>query len=100
MGLDLTTFVLEIVNFLVLLWLLSHFLYRPVQAAIARRQQQAEQARQALEAQRLSLEAKQTELQQIFAPLRDELVQLVRQLQAAYENWANATGRKIPVTAS
>ena len=41
MGLDTTTFVLEIVNFLILLWLLNRFLYRPVQAAIARRQQQA-----------------------------------------------------------
>lgn len=48
MGFDATTFVLEIVNFLVLLWLLTRFLFRPVQAFIARRQQEAESARQAL----------------------------------------------------
>lgn len=38
MTLDWTTLLLEIINFLVLLWLLQHFLYRPVRAVIARRQ--------------------------------------------------------------
>lgn len=38
MQLDWTTFVLEIVNFLILLWILKRFLYRPVRNAIARRQ--------------------------------------------------------------
>ncbi len=67
MGLDATTFILEIVNFLVLLWLLSHFLYRPVQAAIAMRQQQAEQANRALQTERAALQAQQQELQQTRA---------------------------------
>lgn len=57
MGLDATTFILEIINFLVLLWLLTRFLYRPLQAAISKRQQAEEQARQALEAQRAELKA-------------------------------------------
>jgi len=35
--LNWTTFVLEIINFLVLVWILKHFLYKPVQAVIARR---------------------------------------------------------------
>lgn len=39
MTFNLTTFVLEIVNFLVLLWLLQRFLYKPVLNAIAKRQQ-------------------------------------------------------------
>lgn len=39
-----TTFVLEIINFLVLVWLLKHFLYRPVMSAIARRQAAVEQS--------------------------------------------------------
>lgn len=39
MELNWTTFVLEILNFLVLVWLLKHFLYRPVKGVIARRQQ-------------------------------------------------------------
>jgi F-type H+-transporting ATPase subunit b len=37
-----TTFVLEIINFLVLVWLLKHFFYRPVKAVIVRRQQDVE----------------------------------------------------------
>jgi F-type H+-transporting ATPase subunit b len=41
---DWTTFLLEIVNFLILIWLLQRFLYRPVQTAIQRRQAAIEQA--------------------------------------------------------
>lgn len=37
MGLDWSTIVLEIVNFLVLVWLLKRFLYRPVLATLAER---------------------------------------------------------------
>ncbi|MEJ1959701.1 MAG: F0F1 ATP synthase subunit delta [Nitrosomonadales bacterium] len=38
MEFDLTTFVLEVLNFLVLLWLLKHFFYRPILAVIEKRQ--------------------------------------------------------------
>lgn len=38
MELDATTFILEIVNFLVLVWLLQRLLYKPVAAVIERRQ--------------------------------------------------------------
>ncbi|HUJ85283.1 MAG TPA: F0F1 ATP synthase subunit delta [Burkholderiales bacterium] len=37
MQLDLTSFVLELINFAVLVWILHRFLYRPVLAAIDRR---------------------------------------------------------------
>jgi F-type H+-transporting ATPase subunit b len=37
--LNWSTFVLEIINFLVLLWILQRFLYRPVLAVIARRRE-------------------------------------------------------------
>lgn len=37
MDLNWSTFLLEIVNFLVLLWILKHFLYKPVLEVIARR---------------------------------------------------------------
>ncbi|MCW5659985.1 MAG: hypothetical protein KIT60_19975 [Burkholderiaceae bacterium] len=37
MGFDTTTFVLEVLNFLVLVWLLQRFFYRPVLAVIERR---------------------------------------------------------------
>ena len=38
MEFDWTTFALEIINFLVLVWLLKHFFYRPVLAVIEQRQ--------------------------------------------------------------
>jgi F-type H+-transporting ATPase subunit b len=41
--LNWTTFVLEIVNFLVLVWLLKRFFYKPVKAMIAKRQQGIEE---------------------------------------------------------
>lgn len=44
MELDWTTFILEIVNFLVLVWILKHFLYRPVLGVIARRRAQIEKS--------------------------------------------------------
>src|SRR5579883_2582575 len=37
MELDWTTFILEIVNFLVLVWILKRFFYKPVQDVIAKR---------------------------------------------------------------
>lgn len=37
MELNWSTFILEIVNFLVLIWILKHFLYKPVLGVIARR---------------------------------------------------------------
>lgn len=37
MELDWSTFFLEIINFLVLVWLLKHFLYEPVQKVVAER---------------------------------------------------------------
>lgn len=39
MQLDLTTFILEVLNFLVLVWLLKRFLYKPVLAILDARQQ-------------------------------------------------------------
>jgi F-type H+-transporting ATPase subunit b len=37
MEFDWTTFILEIINFLILVWLLKHFFYRPVLDVVARR---------------------------------------------------------------
>ena len=43
MELNWSTFILEIINFLVLVWILKRFLYRPVLAALQQRQQKIEQ---------------------------------------------------------
>ncbi len=42
MELDWSTFLLEIVNFLILIWILKRFLYRPVLSAIAQRKAKIE----------------------------------------------------------
>ena len=56
MELNWTTFVLEIINFLVLVWILKRFLYQPVLNIIARRRSGIEQ--QIADAQQLHDEAK------------------------------------------
>ena len=58
MQLDWTTFLLEIANFLVLVWILQRFLYDPVRAAITRRQERIE----ALLGEARAAEAKAEEL--------------------------------------
>lgn len=62
MAFDPTTFALEVLNFLVLLWLLARFLYRPMKAALAARTAAFERQRSALEAARATLAAGQAEL--------------------------------------
>lgn len=50
-----TTFVLEIINFLVLIWILKRFLFKPVKAVVSQRQ--ADIDKQLLESQRLNDES-------------------------------------------
>lgn len=64
-----TTFVLELINFAVLVWILNHFLYRPVQAIMARRRAQIEQA------------------VKDAAALRDEAEKLKEQYEHCFKDW-------------
>jgi F-type H+-transporting ATPase subunit b len=64
MTLDPTTFILQILNFLVLLWLLHRFVYAPLRAAITQRQADADAAAAAFQEKCTSLEADKTALQQ------------------------------------
>lgn len=43
MELNWSTFLLEVINFLVLVWILKHFFYQPVQEAIERRRRRIEE---------------------------------------------------------
>jgi F-type H+-transporting ATPase subunit b len=61
MQLDWTTFILEILNFLVLVWILKRFLYRPVLDLLTARQQKLNDA--AEHAQKLRAEAEALRLQ-------------------------------------
>lgn len=61
MNFDWTTFILEIINFLVLVWILKHFLYQPVLDIIAKRRAGIEKA--LADAQRIKAEAEVLKLQ-------------------------------------
>jgi F-type H+-transporting ATPase subunit b len=82
--LDWTTFILELINFLVLIWLLNRFLYKPVLKVIAQRktaiqktQADAEQMRSDAETLRGQYENRLAEWEQekdkARAKLRDEI---------------------------
>ncbi|BCX89576.1 F-type H+-transporting ATPase subunit b [Methylomarinovum tepidoasis] len=94
MGINWTTFFLEIVNFLVLVWLLKRFLYRPVKAMVARRRREvearlaeAEKRRQEAEALKRRYENRladwEAEKKRAWEQLRQELeAERRRRLQA------------------
>jgi F-type H+-transporting ATPase subunit b len=100
MELDWTTFALEILNFLVLVWILSRLLYRPVTNAIARRKAGIEKTladTQAAAAEARALRGQyedrmrvwQQEVTQAHAQLRDEIAadrtRLMSEVHAALE---------------
>ncbi len=71
MTIDWWTLLLQTINFLLLVWLLRRFLYKPVRAVIEKRRQLAEQAltaartaEQQAETEKTELEAKTAELEQ------------------------------------
>lgn len=64
MNFDTTTFILEILNFLVLMWLLKRFFYKPVQAAILARQKAVQQIQDEARADRSNAEALRDEYKQ------------------------------------
>lgn len=84
MQFDWWTFALQAVNFVVLVWLLSRFLYRPVKEIIAKREALADQAfkdadkvKQDAEAERRSLEEARAKLtaerQEMLKTIHDDL---------------------------
>lgn len=94
MEFDWTTFVLEIVNFLILLWILKRFLYQPVlnvierrQAVIAQSLDEAEKAQHNAAALRQQYENRladwEKEKEQAREHLREEIAQERERLMAA-----------------
>jgi F-type H+-transporting ATPase subunit b len=89
-NIDWTSFSLEIINFLVLVWLLKHFLYKPVMDIIGRRQAliaedlaKAEQARQAAAQMVTDFEARSKEMDSERLRAREELGQEIATLRIA-----------------
>ncbi len=69
MELNWSTFLLEIINFLVLIWILKHFLYKPVLNIVARRQESVDKV----------LDDAQT--------LRSEAESMQQQYEARLDHW-------------
>ncbi|CAO3454837.1 F0F1 ATP synthase subunit delta [Azospirillum largimobile] len=81
MHIDGWTILLQAVNFLILVWLLRRFLYRPVLAVIAERQAATERVRSDAEAARQAAEAARRALEDQRATLpaeRDRLIAAAR----------------------
>jgi F-type H+-transporting ATPase subunit b len=106
--LNWTTFVLEIINFLVLMWILQRFLYKPVLAVIARRragiEQSLDDARQ-MRAEARELQQKyegrlsdwEQERQQARAKLQQEIEAERTRLQKELETALSAERKKAEV---
>ena len=82
---DWTTFVLEIINFLVLVWLLKHFLYRPVMGVIARRQAAVEQSIAAAQTREQEAQALKTQYENRLVSWEAEKQKAGAALQAEME---------------
>lgn len=80
MNFDSSTFLLEILNFLVLVWLLGRFLYRPVSEAIERRRQSVARTLAEAESMRRDAEASQRDY-------RDRLAAWDVEKREAREQW-------------
>lgn len=81
MEFDSTTFALEIINFLVLVWLLHHFLYKPVTTIIAQRQAGIEKTLAGAQATRNEADALKLQYDSRTAEWEQEKAQARQQLQ-------------------
>jgi len=75
MQLDLTSFILELINFAVLVWILHRFLYRPVLAAIDRRRSAVEHTLAEAKAAREQAAAARSEVETRLAEWERERAQ-------------------------
>lgn len=81
MRIDGWTLTLQAINFLVLVYLLRRFLYRPVSQAIARRKEATEKALAEAAAAKAGADAERTQLAAARAALPAERAQVLAQLQ-------------------
>lgn len=98
MEFDGTTFALEIINFLVLVWLLQHFLYKPVTATIAQRQAGIEKTLADAQTVRTEAESLKRHYENRMADWEQEKAQARQQLQQDME--AERTRRMAALQAS
>ena len=93
MGFDLVTFVAQIVNLFVLVWLLKRFLYRPILEVIEKRQQEIRNTVQAAEDMRLESQKErkkwEKEKQAYEAEHQKELSQITQELEEKRKDGLN-----------
>jgi F-type H+-transporting ATPase subunit b len=82
MQLDLTSFILELINFAVLVWILHRFLYKPVLAAIDRRRAAVEGALAEAQAAREQASALKTQVEARLASWERERAEAKGKLAA------------------
>lgn len=82
MNLDATTFALEVLNFLVLVWLLQRLLYRPVLGVIERRKAEDEKTVAAAQALRQQAEALKAQYEQRLAHAAEDRERALAQLDS------------------
>jgi F-type H+-transporting ATPase subunit b len=105
-----STFALQVVNFLVLVWLLKRFLFGPVGAIVARRkaeivraQTQAEAARQSAEQSRIEFDRRRAEIEaqrqviseQTRAQLATERTKMIEAAQAEIDKLKSAMVKQL-----
>lgn len=99
MELDPLSIVLEILNFLVLLWLLKRFLYKPVRAAIAQRQLTLEQGLKEAQLREQQAAAKEREYARLLEDWQTERARQQAQLQQQLANERDIALEKIRAAA-
>lgn len=99
MELSWSTFIIEVVNFLVLVWLLQHFLYRPVRNIVERRRESIQQTLDDARAQRSTGEALQARYEARFADWEKERAEeherMRRELDAEREQRREALRKEL-----
>ncbi len=110
MSFSWSTFALQAVNFLILIWLLKRFLFKPVSAIVAQRKteitrmqaeaevarQSAEQARKEFEQSRSEVEARRQALsEQTRAELADQRSKMIQAAQAEIDKLKSAMVKQL-----
>ncbi len=83
MNFDWSTFILEALNFLVLVWLLQHFLYRPVLAVVEQRRREGEKITASAQALREQAQALKSEYETRMAHADEDRERAVAELAQA-----------------
>jgi F-type H+-transporting ATPase subunit b len=79
--LNWSTFALELINFVVLVWILQHFLYKPVRAVIERRRESVRQTLEQAESRAREAESMETRYRRRLDEWEEERARARRELE-------------------